>query len=419
MDTKVKTDTSQLRVNGERLWNSLMELAQIGATAKGGVCRLALTDLDRQGRDLVTRWAQDAGMTVTIDKIGNGFMRRPGRNNSLPPIMTGSHIDTQPTGGKFDGNYGVLAGLEVVRTLNDHGIETEAPIEVAFWTNEEGSRFVPVMMGSGVFAKAFTLEHAYAATDTEGKTVGGELERIGYVGSQEPGDHPIGAYFEAHIEQGPVLEDNAKTIGVVTGVLGIRWYDCVVTGMEAHAGPTPMALRKDALQVAAQLMQEVVACAHRHPPHGRGTVGMVQVHPNSRNVIPGQVKFSIDLRNASDADCDAMDADIRAVAARISQATGLPIEITLVSNYPAQPFHADCVDAVARAAKALGYSHMPAVSGAGHDAVYMARLAPAGMVFIPCKDGISHNEIEDATPADITAGCNVLMHAMLERAQVV
>ncbi|MCO5338308.1 Zn-dependent hydrolase [Delftia tsuruhatensis] len=417
-DTQVKQDIAQLRVNGSRLWDSLMELARIGATPKGGVCRLTLTDLDRQGRDLVTRWAREAGMTVTIDKIGNGFMRRPGRDNSLPPIMTGSHIDTQPTGGKFDGNYGVLAGLEVVRTLNDHGIETEAPIEVAFWTNEEGSRFVPVMMGSGVFAKAFTLEHAYAATDSEGKTVKGELERIGYVGSQEPGDHPIGAYFESHIEQGPVLEDNAKTIGVVTGVLGIRWYDCVVTGMEAHAGPTPMALRKDALQAAAQLMQEVVACAHRHPPHGRGTVGMVQVHPNSRNVIPGQVKFSIDLRNATDADCEAMDADIRAVADRISGETGLPIAINLVSSYPAQPFHADCVDAVARAAKALGYSHMPVVSGAGHDAVYMARLAPAGMVFIPCKDGISHNEIEDATPADITAGCNVLMHAMLERARV-
>jgi N-carbamoyl-L-amino-acid hydrolase len=417
-DTRVKQDIAQLRVNGSRLWDSLMELAQIGATPKGGVCRLTLTDLDRQGRDLVTRWAREAGMTVTIDKIGNGFMRRPGRDNSLPPIMTGSHIDTQPTGGKFDGNYGVLAGLEVVRTLNDHGIETEAPIEVAFWTNEEGSRFVPVMMGSGVFAKAFTLEHAYAATDSEGKTVKGELERIGYVGSQEPGDHPIGAYFESHIEQGPVLEDNARTIGVVTGVLGIRWYDCVVTGMEAHAGPTPMALRKDALQAAAQLMQEVVACAHRHPPHGRGTVGMVQVHPNSRNVIPGQVKFSIDLRNATDADCEAMDADIRAVADRISRETGLPIAINLVSSYPAQPFHADCVDAVARAAKALGYSHMPVVSGAGHDAVYMARLAPAGMVFIPCKDGISHNEIEDAAPADITAGCNVLMHAMLERARV-
>ena len=416
MDTKVKTDTSQLRVNGERLWASLMELAQIGATAKGGVCRLALTDLDRQGRDLVTRWAREAGMTVTIDKIGNGFMRRPGRNNSLPPIMTGSHIDTQPTGGKFDGNYGVLAGIEVVRTLNDHGIETEAPIEVAFWTNEEGSRFVPVMMGSGVFAKAFTLEHAYAAKDTDGKSVKDELARIGYIGPQEPGDHPIGYYFETHIEQGPVLEDHDKTIGVVTGVLGIRWYDCTVTGMEAHAGPTPMALRKDALQVATRVMQEVVACAHRHPPHGRGTVGMVHVHPNSRNVIPGEVKFSIDLRNATDADCEAMDQDIRAVAERISQETGLPIKIDLVSSYTAQPFNPDCIEAVRRGAQMLGYSHMDAVSGAGHDAVYMARLAPAGMIFIPCKDGISHNEIEDAKPEHITAGCNVLLHAMLERA---
>ncbi|ULR87933.1 Zn-dependent hydrolase [Comamonas sp. B21-038] len=416
MDTKVKTDTSQLRINGNRLWASLMELAQIGATAKGGVCRLALTDLDRQGRDLVTRWAKEAGMTVTIDKIGNGFMRRPGRNNSLPPIMTGSHIDTQPTGGKFDGNYGVLAGIEVVRTLNDHGIETEAPIEVAFWTNEEGSRFVPVMMGSGVFAKAFSLEHAYAAKDTDGKSVKDELERIGYIGPQEPGDHPIGYYFETHIEQGPVLEDHDKTIGVVTGVLGIRWYDCTVTGMEAHAGPTPMALRKDALQVATQVMQEVVACAHRHPPHGRGTVGMVHVHPNSRNVIPGEVKFSIDLRNATDADCEAMDQDIRAVAQRISQETGLPIRIDLVSSYTAQPFNPDCIDAVRRGAQMLGYSHMDAVSGAGHDAVYMARLAPAGMIFIPCKDGISHNEIEDAKPEHITAGCNVLLHAMLERA---
>ncbi len=418
MDMKAKPQLDELRINGPRLWDSLMTLAKIGATPKGGVCRLTLTDLDKQGRDLVLGWAREAGMEITVDKIGNGFMRRPGRNNALPPIVTGSHIDTQPTGGKFDGNYGVLAGIEVVRTLNDHGIQTDAPIEVAFWTNEEGSRFVPVMMGSGVFAKAFTLEHAYAATDTGGKTVKGELERIGYIGPQEPGDHPIGAYFETHIEQGPVLEDNDKTIGVVGGVLGIRWYDCVVTGMEAHAGPTPMALRKDALQVAAKLMQEVVACAHRHPPHGRGTVGMVQVHPNSRNVIPGSVKFSIDLRNANDALCDAMDADIRAVASKLSKESGLPISIELVSQYPATPFHADCIGSVAKAAQKLGYSNMPCISGAGHDAVYMSRLAPAGMIFIPCKDGISHNEIEDAKPEHITAGCNVLLHAMLERAGV-
>ena len=416
MSTASTIDISTLRINGQRLWDSLMELAKIGATPKGGVCRLTLTELDRQGRDLVTRWGREAGLTVTIDKIGNGFMRRPGRNNALPPIVAGSHIDTQPTGGKFDGNYGVLSALEVVRTLNDHKIETEAPVEVAFWTNEEGSRFVPVMMGSGVFAKVFTLEHAYAATDTEGKSVKDELTRIGYVGPQEPGDHPIGTYFEAHIEQGPVLEDADVTIGVVQGVLGIRWFDCTVTGMEAHAGPTPMALRKDAMQVSARIMQEVVACAMRHQPHGRGTVGMVQVHPNSRNVIPGRVKFSIDLRNSTDALVDTMADEVKAFAAKAAMDSGLDVRIEMVSSYPAQAFHDDCKGAVARAAQKLGYSNMPAVSGAGHDAVYMARLAPSGMIFIPCKDGISHNEIEYASPEHITAGANVLLHAVLERA---
>jgi N-carbamoyl-L-amino-acid hydrolase len=326
-------------------------------------------------------------MTITIDKIGNGFMRRAGRNNSLPPVMTGSHIDTQPTGGKFDGNYGVLAGLEVVRTLNDHGIQTEAPIEVAFWTNEEGSRFVPVMMGSGVFAKAFTLEHAYAATDTEGKTVKGELERIGYIGDQEPGDHPDRRYFETHIEQGPVLEDNDKTIGVVTGVLGIRWYDCTVTGMEAHAGPTPMALRKDALQVATRLMQEVVACAHRHPPHGRGTVGMVHVHPNSRNVIPGRVKFSIDLRNASDALVRRDGRRHPRVAAKLSAESGLPIEIELVS--PTRPSPSMPTAWTRWAALPRSWATATCrLSAAPARRRLHGPLAPAGMIFIPCKDGI-------------------------------
>ena len=417
--TTLRAPAATWRINGERLWQSLMELARIGATPKGGVCRLALTDLDRQGRDLVIGWAREAGMSITVDQIGNVFMRRPGRDNTLPPVMTGSHIDTQPTGGKFDGNYGVLAGLEVVRTLNDLGLETEAPIEVAFWTNEEGSRFVPVMMGSGVFAKAFSLETAYAAKDVDGKTVKDELQRIGYIGDEVPGQHPVGAYFEAHIEQGPVLEDHGITIGVVEAVLGIRWYDCTVTGMEAHAGPTPMSLRKDALQVATKIMQEVVAVAMRHQPHGRGTVGMVQVHPNSRNVIPGRVKFSMDLRNVSNELLDQMDAEIRSCAQSVATESGLKVEIEEVSHYPAVPFEAGCVEAVRQATQALGYSNMPCVSGAGHDAVYVARLAPAGMIFVPCKDGISHNEIEDAKAEHLEAGCNVLLHAMLNRAGVV
>ena len=411
-------EAAALRVDGARLWRSLMELARIGATPRGGVCRLALTDEDRLGREQVMAWGREAGLAITTDRIGNVFMRRAGADDSLPPIMAGSHIDTQPTGGKFDGSYGVLAALEVVRTLDDHGVKTRAPLEVAFWTNEEGSRFVPVMMGSGVFAGAFTLAHAHAAQDLQGRTVQQELQRIGALGEQEPGEHPVGAYFEAHIEQGPVLEDHATTIGIVTGVLGIRWYDCTVTGLEAHAGPTPMALRRDALQGATRLMQQVVAIAGRHGPDGRGTVGQVQVFPNSRNVIPGRVRFSIDLRNASDALCDAMDADMRACCAQVQADSGLQVQIEPVSAYPAQAFDAGCVAAVARAAATLGCSAMPVVSGAGHDAVYLARRAPAGMIFVPCTGGISHNEVEDASPAHLEAGCNVLLQVMLERAGV-
>jgi N-carbamoyl-L-amino-acid hydrolase len=407
---------SELRINGERLWDSLMELAKIGATPKGGVKRLTLTDLDKQGRDLVVGWARDAGLSITVDQIGNVFMRRDGIDNTLPPIMTGSHIDTQPTGGKFDGNYGVLAGLEVVRTLNDKGVKTRAPIEVAFWTNEEGSRFVPVMMGSGVFCGAFTLEHAYAAKDVEGKTVRDELARIGYMGDEVPGQHPIGAYFETHIEQGPVLEDADKVIGVVPAVMGLSWYDCTVTGMEAHAGPTPMHLRKDAMQVSTRIIQEVVAIANRYPPYGRGTVGMMQVFPNSRNVIPGQVKFSVDLRNVNDELLNKMHEEILAFVDKTSADSGLDIKIERVSYYPPCPFHPDCVGAVRGATEALGYSTMDVVSGAGHDAIYAARVAPAGMIFVPCKDGISHNEIEDAKPGHLEAGCNVLLHAMLKMA---
>ncbi len=411
-------DTAACRINGDRLWDSLMSLAEIGATPKGGCRRLTLTDLDRQGRDLVISWARDAGLSVTVDKIGNVFMRREGRNPMLPPVVAGSHIDTQPTGGKFDGNYGVLAALEVVRTLNDLEIITEAPIEVVFWTNEEGSRFVPVMMGSGVFAGVFPLEEIYVVQDAEGKTVGDELARIGYIGSQTPGDHPVGAYFEAHIEQGPILEAEEKVIGVVQGVLGIRWYDCVVTGQESHAGPTPMNLRQDALQVATRIMQEVVAIAGRSE-EGRGTVGMVQVYPNSRNVVPGEVTFSVDMRNLSDAAVDEMDRQLRDFIAQVQQESGMAIALKEVSHYPAAPFHPACQTAIAEAAERLGYPARGIVSGAGHDAVYMSYLAPTGMIFIPCKDGISHNEIEYASPEHVTAGANVLLQVMLQYARAV
>src|SRR5471030_85164 len=406
-------------INRDRLWQSLMDLARLGATPKGGVCRLALTDLDRQARDLFVQWCEEAGCSVTVDGIGNIFARREGTNPDLPPVMTGSHIDTQPTGGKFDGNYGVLTGLEVIRTLNEQGIQTEAPIEVTVWTNEEGSRFVPVMMGSGVFCGAFTLEHAYSMKDVDGRNVCDELDRIGYLGAEVCGERAIGSYFEAHIEQGPVLEDADRVIGVVPAVLGLSWYDCVVTGMEAHAGPTPMGLRKDALQVSTRIMQEVVAIANRYPPYGRGTVGMVQVFPNSRNVIPGEVKFSIDLRNVNDELLNTMHEEMLAFIDQTRADTGLGISIERVSYYPPCPFHPECVDAVRNATAKLGYSTMDVVSGAGHDAIYAARLAPAGMIFVPCKDGNSHNEIEDAKSEHLEAGCNVLLHAMLERAKMV
>ena len=414
---KSVSDPTCLRINGERLWGSLMQLATIGATAKGGCCRLALTDLDRLGRDLVIKWATEAGLTVTIDKIGNVFMRREGRNPSLPPIMSGSHIDTQPTGGKYDGNYGVLAALEVIRTLNDLDIVTEAPLEVVFWTNEEGSRFVPVMMGSGVFAGVFPLEDIYAVCDSEGKSVGSELEKIGYIGTETPGDHPVGAYFEAHIEQGPILEDEEKVIGVVQGVLGIRWYDCKVTGQESHAGPTPMSLRKDALQTATQIMQQVITIAGQ-TPEGRGTVGSVQVYPNSRNVVPGEVTFSIDIRNTSDALVTDMDSALREYIATLSEQSGLQIELTEVSHYPAASFDSDCQAAISKAAVTLNYPQREIVSGAGHDAVYMSYLVPTGMIFIPCKDGISHNEAEYAAPEHVTAGANVLLQVILQYAGI-
>lgn len=405
--------TAQLRINGERLQRSLLELANIGATPKGGVCRLALTDLDQQGRNWVINQAKALGLSVSVDQIGNTFMRRAGQSTHLPPIMTGSHIDTQPTGGKYDGNYGVLAGLEVIATLNENGIKTEAPIEIVFWTNEEGSRFTPVMMGSGVFAGAFSLEHAYSRTDQAGNSVRDELERIGFLGKEKIGEHPCGTYFEAHIEQGPVLEHHDITIGVVPGVMGLRWFDCVVHGFEAHAGPTPMEIRQDALHVASHLMQYVISLAKSHAPHGRGTVGMVQVFPNSRNVIPGRVQFSVDLRHPDVTVLSEMSASLQRKIDLLSAAHGMLITLEEVSYFPPCAFDNTCIDSIREVAKDLGYSQMDVMSGAGHDAIYMARLAPTGMIFIPCKDGISHNEIEDARTDHLEAGANVLLHSML------
>jgi N-carbamoyl-L-amino-acid hydrolase len=406
-----------LRIDADRLWQSLMDLAQIGGTPLGGVRRITLTDLDRQGRDRVVGWFRGAGLEVRVDPIGNIFGRRAGRNPERAPVVAGSHIDTQPSGGKFDGNYGVLAGLEVVRTLNEHGVQTDAPLEVAVWTNEEGTRYTPVMMGSGVFAGVFPLDYVLARTDVEGKSVGDELKRIGYAGTA-PAGTPVDAYFEAHIEQGPILEDTGSTIGIVMGALGQRWYDVTVTGMNAHAGPTPMQLRKDALLAASKLVIDVNRIAHAHAPHGRGTVGSMQVAPNSRNVVPGEVRLSVDFRHATDAGLNAMDRELREACARVGAQCNVALKAEEVVYFPPCHFDADCVAAVRAGARAYGYPNMEIVSGAGHDAVYVARVAPTAMIFVPCKDGISHNEIEDAKPADIAAGCNVLLHAMLSRAGV-
>jgi N-carbamoyl-L-amino-acid hydrolase len=411
--------TTAPRINAARLWESLMALAQIGATPKGGVCRLALTDEDRRGRDLVARWCAEAGLALRVDAVGNMFARRAGTDPDARAVATGSHIDTQPTGGKFDGNFGVLAGLEVMRTLNDAGHRTRAPLEVVVWTNEEGTRFTPVMMGSGAFAGVFPPDFVHAQTDNLGATVGSELARIGYLGPQPCGDVPGGmfaAYFEAHIEQGPVLEAHGKPIGIVSGALGQQWYDVVVTGMDAHAGPTPMAQRHDALLASAHMIAAVNQIALDEAPHGRGTVGSLAVLPNSRNVIPGRVQFSVDFRNLAQSGLDRMDAALRRQFTALADAGRVSVAITPVVKFAPCLFDAACVASVVQAADTLGLPHMDVVSGAGHDAVYVAAVAPTGMIFIPCKDGISHNEIEDALPEHIEAGANVLLLAMLARA---
>jgi len=406
-----------IQVDGDRLWRSLMEMAKIGATEKGGVCRLALTDLDREGRELFMSWCQEAGCALRVDAMGNIFARRPGRHPDAAPVLTGSHLDTQPTGGKFDGVYGVLAGLEVVRTLNDLAYETEAPIEIVVWTNEEGSRFSPAMIGSGVYAGIFSLEQGLATPDNvTGVTMGAELQRIGFAGPEKCGGQTVRAYFEAHIEQGPILEAAAKPIGIVQGAQGQRWYEITVTGQEAHAGPTPMKRRKDALVGAARMIDAVNRIGHAHPPHACATVGFIQSSPNSRNTIPGRVFFTVDFRHPEDATLTAMDRELREACRDAARSAQVEVEVKEFWYFAPTQFDADCVAAVKRAAAAQGYPAMDIISGAGHDAVYMARVAPTAMVFVPCADGISHNEIEDAKPEDLAMGCTVLLNAMLERA---
>lgn len=404
------------RINGQRLWDSLMEMAQIGATANGGVSRLALTEEDRQGRELFKRWAIEAGCSVKVDAMGNQFARRPGRNDSLAPVLTGSHGDSQPAGGKFDGIYGVLAGLEVIRSLNDHGIETERSVEVVNWTNEEGSRFAPAMIASGVYTGVFDLDYGLSRTDAQGISIGQALQSIGYAGSEPMGNREIHAAFELHIEQGPILEAEGLDIGVVTGAQGQRWYDIELKGRSAHAGTTPMNHRLDALLGLARVVEAVNKIGVAEGDEGRATVGWVQVFPNSRNVVPGRVAFSVEFRHPDESVLERLDAQLRDEVETIARASGLQHSLKQIFQYAPINFDADCVGRVERAAVELGYSHKRMISGAGHDACYLNRVAPTSMIFVPCVEGLSHNEAEHIHPHWAEAGANVLLHAMLAKA---
>jgi len=405
---------TDLRINQQRLWDTLMEMGQIGGTEKGGCNRLAGTDLDKQARDLFVSWCEAAGCDITVDRIGNIFARRPGQNNDLPSVATGSHLDTQPTGGKFDGVFGVLAGVEVLRTLHENNILTPTPMEFTVWTNEEGSRFQPAMQGSGVYVGRFDLEEELNKTDVDGIRLGDELERIGYLGDAEPRSRNFGAFFETHIEQGPILEDAEKSIGVVRLGQGIRWYNIDIQGRESHSGTTPMYLRKDAMVAASLVIAELEMMAHRHE-NGLATTGFMQVYPNSRNTIPGHIRFSADLRNPSPDVLTRMHEELLAFCKQLSVDRGLEIKVDPFWYFAPVEFNAS--DDVKAATEKLGYSHMDIYAGAGHDACYMADLVPSGMIFTPCKDGISHNEVEYSTPEQCAAGANVLLHTMLEASE--
>jgi N-carbamoyl-L-amino-acid hydrolase len=404
------------RIDPKRLWDSLMSMAEIGATPRGGVKRLTLTEVDKAGRQRFTGWCESIGLTVRVDAIGNMFARREGRDPARKPVLLGSHLDSQPSGGKFDGALGVIAGLEVMRTLHDLNITTEAPIELVNWTDEEGSRFGHSLMGSGVWAGVYTQDKAYGLRDVEGTTVSEALDQIGYKGPHPAAPFPADAYFELHIEQGPILEREGRQIGVVTGAQAQVWYDAVVTGQDSHAGTTPPSTRRDALVAAARVIDRVDALMRQRGEDGRGTVGQLHVLPNSRNVVPGEVRFSVEFRHPEDAQIEELAGSFPAEAQALAEAAGCTLRLEELFRIPAQPFDAACVDLVRQGAARLGYSTREIVSGAGHDAVYVARHVPTAMIFTPCKDGLSHNEAESILPEEAAAGCQVLFEAVVARA---
>ncbi|MBB2969573.1 Zn-dependent hydrolase [Mesorhizobium sp. RMAD-H1] len=408
-----------LRINSDRLWESLMEMAKIGPGVRGGNNRQTLTDADAEGRRLFKTWCEAAGMTVAVDKMGTMFAARPGADPDALPVYVGSHLDTQPTGGKYDGVLGVLSGLELVRTLNDLGIRTKHPIVVTNWTNEEGARFAPAMLASGVFAGVHTLDYAYARTDPEGKTFGDELKRIGWVGDEEVGARKMHAYFEYHIEQGPILEAENKQIGVVTHCQGLWWLEVTLTGKEAHTGSTPMDMRVNAGLAMARILEMVQAVAMESQPGAVGGVGQMFFSPNSRNVLPGKVVFTIDIRSPDREKLDRMRVKIEAEAVKITELLGVGCSIEAVGHFDPVTFDPVLVGRVRDAAERLGYSHMNIISGAGHDACWAARVAPTTMVMCPCVDGLSHNEDEEISKEWAAAGADVLLHAAVETAEIV
>ena len=407
------TALPNLQINPQRLWDALMETAKIGGTAKGGIRRLTLSDEDKAVRDWFKAQCEALGCTVTVDEVGNMFARRPGKDNARDPICMGSHLDTQPTGGKFDGVLGVLGGLEVLRTLHETGYETTAPLELVNWTNEEGSRFAPAMLASGVFAGAFDTAFAYSRADRDGTLFETELERIGYRGREKAGGHRLGAMFELHIEQGPILEAEGRMIGIVTGVQGMRWYEVTVTGQDAHTGATPMHLRKNALLGAARMIEAVHRIAMDQAPLAVGTVGLIENKPNSRNVVPGEVFFTVDFRHPDEGVLDVMEAAFRAALPQVMGELTLAFEEKRIWVSPAVKFHPDLIDCVRGGAKKAGFAAREMVSGAGHDAAYIARVAPTTMIFVPCLGGISHNEAESTTLDECAAGAQVLLEAVV------